>query len=197
MASIFMKLPLPLLPIHLLWLNLATDTLPSLALSVDPYAKNLMSKLPYDPRKEITKGVFGFSIIAGVLAFIASFSVFLIELFLFESSVARAQTMTFTVTVLFELMFIFVVRTNKQLKDSKPFSNRWLLAAVGVGVLLQMIAVYGPYADRIFNTVPLGIFDFIMMLPFAFFGVFVFEFIRFCDCTFFRKNIDKSALQSH
>ncbi|MDH5533209.1 MAG: cation-transporting P-type ATPase [Candidatus Pacebacteria bacterium] len=197
MASIVMKLPLPLLPIHLLWLNLATDTLPSLALSVDPYAKNLMNKLPYDPRKEITKGVFGFSIIAGVLAFIASFSVFLIELFFFESSVARAQTMTFTVTVLFELLFIFVVRTNKRLKDSKPFSNRWLLAAVGIGITLQMLAVYGPYADRIFKTVPLSPFDFVMMLPFAFFGIFVFEIIRFCECTFFGKKIDKSALQSH
>lgn len=195
-ASIFFSLPLPLMPIHLLWLNLATDTLPSLALSVDPYAKNLMKKLPYDPRKEITRGVFSFSIIAGVLAAVASFGVFLIELFIFNSPLVRAQTMTFTVTVLFELFFIFVVRTNKRLKDSQPFANRWLLAAVGIGITLQMLAVYGPYADRIFKTVPLGIFDFIMMLPFAFFGVLVFEFIRFCDCTFFRKHIDKSTIES-
>lgn len=195
MASIFFSLPLPLLPIHLLWLNLATDTLPSLALSVDPYARNLMDKLPYDPRKEITKGVFSFSIMAGILAFIASFSVFLIELLVFESSVVRAQTMTFTVTVLFELFFIFVVRTNKRLKDSKPFSNRWLLISVGIGVMLQMLAVYGPYADRIFKTVPLGLFDFIMMLPFAFLGVLVFELVRFCECTFFGKKINKDVVK--
>lgn len=197
MASILFNLPLPLLPIQLLWLNLATDTLPSLALSVDSYAKNLMEKLPYDPRTEIMRGIFSFSMIAGVTAFVASFSVFLIELFLFESSVAKAQTMTFTVVVLFELFFIFVVRTDKRLKDSKPFSNRWLLMAVGFGIALQMLAVYGPYADRIFKTVPLSLFDLVMMLPFALLGVIVFEFIRFYNGRFFTKNIGKSTLQSH
>ncbi|NCN87777.1 MAG: cation-translocating P-type ATPase [Candidatus Pacebacteria bacterium] len=196
MASIFFSLPLPLMPIHLLWLNLATDTLPSLALSVDPYAKNLMDRLPYDPRREITRGVLGFSILAGLLAFIASFSIFLIEIFIFKSSLVRAQTMTFTVTVLFELFFIFVVRTNKRIKDSAPFSNRWLLIAVGIGLLLQMLAVYGPYANRIFKTVPLSPLDFIMMLPFAFFGVIVFEFIRFCKCNFFGKELGNSVVKS-
>jgi Ca2+-transporting ATPase len=189
-TSIFFRLPLPLLPIHLLWLNLATDTLPSLALTVDSYAKNLMKKMPYDPRKEITKGVWNFSIIAGSLAFIASFSVFLIELFLFNSALSRAQTMTFTVAVLFELFFVFVVRTNKRLKDSQPFSNKWLLGAVGVGISLQMIAVYGPYADVIFKTVPLNVIDFAMMLPFAFFGVIVFEVIRFCEGSIFKKKLE-------
>lgn len=196
-ASILMKLPLPLLPIHLLWLNLATDTLPSLALSVDPYAKNLMKIPPYDPRKEITRGVFSFSILAGFLSFIASFSVFLLELFVFNSTVQMAQTMTFTVTVLFELFFIFVVRTDKELRESKPFSNRWLVGAVGIGILLQMIAIYGPYADRIFKTVPLNVFDFMMMLPFAFFGVLFFEFVRVCKCSFFHKHIESNKLKSH
>jgi len=195
-TSIFLGLPLPLLPIHLLWLNLATDTLPSLALTVDSYAKNLMQQMPYDPRKEITKGVLNFSILAGSLAFAASFSVFLIELFLFNSTVPRAQTMTFTVAVLFELFFVFVVRTDKRLKDSQPFANRWLLVAVGIGVMLQMIAVYGPYADRIFKTVPLGIFDFLMMLPFAFSGVLFFEVIRFCQCTIFTKKLDSNVVKS-
>lgn len=195
-ASIFLNLPLPLMPIHLLWLNLATDTLPSLALSVDPYAKNLMDRLPYDPRKEITKGVFGFSIMAGLLAFVASFSIFLIEIFIFKSSLIRAQTMTFTVTVLFELFFIFVVRTNKRIKDSAPFSNRWLLVSVGIGIMLQMLAVYGPYADKIFKTVPLSPIDFIMMLPFAFFGVIVFEVIRFFKWDIFDKKLHNNVVES-
>lgn len=196
MASIFLKLPLPLLPIHLLWLNLATDTLPSLALSVDPYASNLMKTLPYDPRREITRGVFTFSILAGILAFVASFSVFILELFVFNSNIQTAQTMTFTVTVLFELFFIFVVRTDKELRESKPFSNRWLVGAVVIGILLQMIAIYGPYADRIFKTVPLNIFDFLMILPFALFGVFFFEFVRFYKFKFFHKHINSNKLKS-
>lgn len=181
-SSLLFGLPLPFLPIHLLWLNLATDTLPSMALSIDTYSEVIMKRKPYDPTKEILKGIWQFSLIAAAVAFSASFGVYLLELFLFKSPVPMVQTMTFTVTVLFELLFIFVVRTHRRLKDSRPFANRWLLGAVMIGLILQLVAIYSPGAREIFKTVPLMPFDWLMLLPFATLGILVFELIRYWQC---------------
>lgn len=181
-SSLLFGLPLPFLPIHLLWLNLATDTLPSMALSIDTYSEAIMKRKPFDPTKEILKGIWQFSVIAAAVAFTASFGVYLLELFLFKSPLPMVQTMTFTVTVLFELLFIFIVRTHRRLKDSRPFANRWLLVAVIAGLILQLLAIYAPGAREIFKTVPLGPVDWLMLLPFATLGLLVFELIRYWQC---------------
>lgn len=173
--SLILHLPLPLLPIHLLWLNVVTDSFPALALAADPYEKDIMKLKPYNPTTEILKGVMSYSVLAGFLAFVSSFSTFLLELFMFSKDVATAQTMTFTVTVIFELLIIFAVRSRQRLRNSQPLANKWLLLAIAVAVLFQLFAVYFPYTQSFFKTVALSADRWLVMLPFALFGLVGFE----------------------
>jgi Ca2+-transporting ATPase len=89
------------LPIHILWLNLITDSLPALALSVDSYDPDLMQKKPYDPKKKIVNGVLVFSVFAGLIAYVASLGIFLLEYKVLGVPLLQAQTMAFTVTVFY------------------------------------------------------------------------------------------------
>jgi Ca2+-transporting ATPase len=175
MLSLFMGLPLPLLPIHLLWLNVVTDSFPALALANDPYPDNLLASPPYNPTKEIMRGIMSVAVISAFLASTAVMSTFLLELFVFSKNVMVAQTMAFTVTVLYELALVFVIRSNKRLKNSKPFENKYLIAAVVFAVFLQLFVVYVPQVQMFFNTVTLGWTKWIIMLPMISVGVLGFE----------------------
>lgn len=174
-VSLILHLPLPLLPIHLLWLNVVTDSFPALALAADPYEKDIMKLKPYNPTTEILKGVMSYSVLAGFLAFISSFSTFLLEYFMLSKDAAMAQTMTFTVTVIFELLIIFAVRSRQRLRNSQPLANKWLLLAIAAAVLFQLFAVYFPYTQSFFKTVSLPLDRWLIILPFALFGLTGFE----------------------
>ncbi|MBP9759362.1 cation-translocating P-type ATPase [Candidatus Dojkabacteria bacterium] len=178
LMTIIFKIPLPFLPIHLLWLNLATDSLPALALSTDKYANDLMKKKPYNSSKEIFHGVFGFSIVAGLLAFVASMGVFLLMYFVFKVPLIVAQTMTFTTTVLFEFFIVFVCRTEKSIFSKELWANKFLIFAVVFGVGLQAFAVYFPYTNEVFKTVPLAIDQLGIAIAFGAIGLLVFEILR-------------------
>jgi len=154
LLAIILETPLPLLPIHLLWLNVITDSLPALALSVDNYDEDVMIKPPYDPKKEIISGLLKFSVAAGLLGFAAGFLTFLSQIHFNYSSIELAQTLTFTVTVLFELFLIFSVRSEKNAFKVGLFSNKTLLLAIASSAILQILAIYLPITQKLFNTVP-------------------------------------------
>lgn len=164
--SIFLGLPLPMLPIHLLWLNLVTDSLPALALAVDPYEPGLMKLAPYDPKREILHGVVKFSVVAGVLALVASLTAFITEFMALAMPLNIAQTATFTVTVLFELIIVFSLRSQRMIIHSKPGQNKLLIAAVALAVVLQFSAIYLPPFQTLLKTsyIPLNHWPFIITL---------------------------------
>ncbi len=177
--SIFMGLPLPLLPIHLLWLNLVTDSLPALALATDPYDRDIMKTKPYNPSQEIKHGIMKFSIFAGFLALIASMSAFMIELFVLQMPLALAQTVTFTVTVFFELAIVFAVRSNRRLRESRPLANKWLLAAVGLTIILQLAAIYLPPAQLFLKTSAIPLNHWPLILALSIMGLVLYELVKF------------------
>ena len=188
LSSLIFSFPLPLLPIHILWLNLASDSLPALALSVDPYQKDLMSKKPYQPQQEIMRGVWGFSLTAGILGFLACLTVFMFDYYVFANALLHAQTMVLTTMVLFELFFVFVVRSQKRLKYSRPWANKWLLLAVLAGLLFQLLVIYLPDAQFFFKTVPLTMTDWSLLLPFSLVGVLGFELLHMLGFRFYEKE---------
>ncbi len=185
LTTILLGIPLPFLPMHILWLNLVTDSLPALALSVDNYDPDLMTKPPYDPKKKIIKGVFSFSLLAGVIAYIASFGVFMLEYKVFGQPILHAQTMAFTVTVLFELFLVFTVRSNRSAFAAGLFSNKLLIVAVVLGLFLQLFAIYFPYTHEIFDTLPLSFSDWPKVLLFASLGFLIIEILRALKLNFF------------
>jgi len=147
------QLLIPLLAVQILWVNLATDGLPALALGVDPAARGIMSRMPR-PKTEklLSRKAVNFILWVGVIITIGTLWVFYSEL---GNGLAKAQTMAFTTLVVFELFNVFNVRTGSFL------SNKKLLLAVLASLVLQFLVLYLPQLQAAFGTVALGPWDWI------------------------------------
>jgi Ca2+-transporting ATPase len=151
----FLGLPVPLLPIHILWTNLVTDGLPGLALAVEPEERSVMLRPPRPPRESLfARGVGPHMIWVGIL--IAGLSIFS-QAYIFRTGNGHWQTMVFTVLTLSQMTHVMAVRS-----ETEPLwriglgSNLPLLGAVSLTFVLQMAAVYLPLFQRIFRTAPLS-----------------------------------------
>ncbi len=148
-------LPLPLLPIHILWINLMTDGLPALALSMEPAEGNVMKRPPRHPKESIfAHGLWIHAIwvgilMAGVALFVQSWSI--------RAGNVHWQTMVFTVLCFTQLGNVLAIRSEREsLFTIGLFSNKSLLGAVAVSFLLQMAVVYIPALNPVFRTQPLS-----------------------------------------
>jgi Ca2+-transporting ATPase len=177
-TSIIFGLPLSLLPIHILWLNLATDSLPALALTTDVADKDIMERKPYHPKKEILRGVISFSILAASIGYLVIFGLFLYCLFVCNLSLTHAQTLSFTTTVLFELFLVFAVRSERSVLDSGFCSNKLLCFSVLIAFLAQLFVIYNPIAQLVFKTVPLDWRDWILVLSASSSGLVIIEVLK-------------------
>jgi len=169
-AALFARLPLPLLPLQILWLNLVTDSLPALALSTEPAEKNVMARPPRKKEEGILTGMAPFLIAAGILATITTFAAFMLYL----PHIEKARTAALTTAVLFELFFVFTCRSNKPIKDIGFFSNRLLLAGVAAAASLHLVAIYTPLSMA-FKFVPLSFSDWLKIIPLSCSGLIIFE----------------------
>ena len=150
----FFGLPLPLLPIQILWLNLLCDSLPGLALAGEPAERGVMAQPPVDPAEGIFAGGRGL--------YIACFGLLIgaVALALQGYALRRGlpwQTMVFTFLVLNRMAVALAVRSPADsLLKVGMFSNRPLVAAILVTFLLQLTVVYVPVLNPLFSTEPLG-----------------------------------------
>ena len=147
-------LPIPLLPIHILWINLMTDGLPSLALAVEPAEGDLMKRPPRHPKESIFAHGLGLHAIwvgllmAGIVLFVQAWSI--------KTEHAHWQTMVFTVLCLTQLGHVLAIRSEKEsLFRIGLLSNKPLLGAVLLSFVFQMTTIYVPFLNPIFKTVPL------------------------------------------
>ncbi len=172
-ATILAGLPLPLLPLQILWINLVTDSLPAVALGVEPAERDIMSRKPRNPKESIMGGLGLFMAIAGFIGFVSVLAVFLLE-YLNTGNLIKAQTMAVTTSVMFEMLFVFTCRSDESLIKKGFFSNKWLVGAVGISVLIHVALIYSPFGT-FFNMIPLGIFDWIRIITFSSIGFVLFE----------------------
>jgi Ca2+-transporting ATPase len=156
-------LPMPLLPIHILWINLVTDGLPSLALAVEPAEGDVMRRPPRHPQESIFAHGLGFHalwvglLMAGIVLAVQARAI--------AAENARWQTMVFTVLCLTQLGHVLAIRSEKEsLFRIGLFSNPYLLLAVALTFCLQMATVYLPALNHIFKTVPLTLPELLMAL---------------------------------
>lgn len=163
---------LPLLPIHLLWINLVTDGLPAIALGVDPPRRNIMTLPPQKFREEIAGGKFlGPLITVSVLLTIAILIIF----FLYEKSPTYEQTMVFSAIVLYEMVRIFAIRSEYNLPF---FSNIFLFLAISGVFLLHLVILYAPISiagvtiQQLFKVQPLVLLDWALLLGVGFILLF-------------------------
>ena len=149
---------LPLTALQILWINLVTDGLPALALSIDPISSNIMQRSPRNPKENIITKTMMLNIVTiGIL--MAAIVLILFRLNL--ENVMKAQTIAFTSIVVFEMVRVQMIRYQYKLKI---FSNKWLIAAIITSILLQLIVVYLPFLNKIFKTVPLVLADWFMII---------------------------------
>jgi len=150
----FLGLPLPLLPIQILWINLVTDGLPGIALAVEPEEHHLMDRPPRPPGESIfAHGLWQHVLWAGLLMAVVTL---LTEGGTYHAGVAAWQSMTFTVLALSQLGHVLAIRSERDsLFRIGLRSNLPLLAAVTLTAVLQVGILYVPALRPIFRTVPL------------------------------------------
>ncbi len=150
----FLGLPIPLLPIHILWINLVTDGLPALALTAEPEERGVMRRPPRPPQESIfAHGMWQHMIWVGLL--MAALTL-LIQDWAYHSGSAHWQTMVFTLLTLAQLAHVLAIRSEKEsLFAIGLFSNRPMALAISVTFLLQMATIYLPALNPIFKTEPL------------------------------------------
>lgn len=156
-------LPIPLLPIHILWINLMTDGLPALALSVEPAEGDVMKRPPRHPKESIFAHGLGLHavwvglLMAGIVLFVQAWSI--------KTENAHWQTMVFTVMCLTQLGHVLAIRSEKEsLFRQGLFSNKPLLGAVVMSFIFQLATIYTPFLNPIFKTVPLTLNELLFTL---------------------------------
>ncbi|MBM4141351.1 MAG: calcium-translocating P-type ATPase, PMCA-type [Nitrospira sp.] len=150
----FLGLPIPLLPIHILWINLVTDGLPGLALAAEPAEKGIMKRSPRHPQESIFAHGLGTHIIwVGLLmGFVSIFT----QAWSIKTGHAHWQTMVFTVLCLSQMGHVLAIRSEKESLFSQGlFSNKPLVGAFILTFALQMATIYVPFLNPIFKTAPL------------------------------------------
>jgi Ca2+-transporting ATPase len=147
--------PLPLVPVQILFVNLATDGLPALALGIDPPMQDLMHRPPRDPKLSIFADLKGW--IAGIAVLLSLAMMGLFAYSLMSGSLAEARSLVFASIILFELTFVFSCRSQSQTILSLGLtSNKYLVAAVLSQLMLLLLILYTPSIASLFDVSPIA-----------------------------------------
>lgn len=182
-ATAFNFRQMPLVPIQLLWLNLVTDSLPALALGMEPVETDIMKQRPRDPKDSIFAHGFAFSMIFyGILVGAVTLGAYLLgEYVLSDSGIAdaTANTMAFATLVFSELTRAFAVRSEvSSLLQIGLFSNRTMNKAFLAGLVLQLAVLLIPPLQPVFHIVSLSGSEWAVVVGFAFIPLIVSEIAK-------------------
>jgi Ca2+-transporting ATPase len=166
LAAPFFGMPLALLPLQILWMNLMTDGLPALALSAEPPESDTMRRPPYPPSESIfARGMGRHVVWVGLLMGILSLG---IGFWYWRTNDLNWQTMIFTTLTFSQMAHILAIRSERQsLFRIGLFSNKALLAAVGLTVILQLALLYVSELRVVFRTTALSPVDLATTAGFA------------------------------
>lgn len=200
--NIDVNLITPLLPIHILWINLVTDSLPALALAVDPAEKDIMNRKPLKPRQGVfTKGMTFRVIYQGIMIGVLTLVAFIIGLATPENElpvvniteangivrtlsaeevkVEIGQAMAFTVLALSELVHVFNIRNNKKsIFKTGVFNNSKLILATAVSAGLMLIVLFVPALRNIFSIPVLPAMNILETVILVFIPIVVVEIFK-------------------
>lgn len=158
-------LPTPFEPVHLLFINLLTDSLPALAIGMEPVDKSLMKQRPRNPKEGIITRDFALNLLLyGVMIAVSTLTGFYTGL---SVNAATASTMAFAVLTLARLFHGFNCRSSKSLNRIGIGSNKWSIAAFAAGTLLLAIVLTVPALGRLFCIAPLGMAQITMIIILA------------------------------
>ncbi|WP_410511614.1 calcium-translocating P-type ATPase, SERCA-type [Paenibacillus sp. BR2-3] len=175
--AMMLGLPLPLVPIQILWVNLVTDGLPAMALGVDQPEKDLMEHKPRGAKENIFARRLGWKIISrGLLIGLCTLVAFWLTLRIAPDSpsqLIRAQSVAFATLVMAQLIHVFDCRSSRSVFHRNPFQNKYLVLAVLSSIILMMAVMYMPVLQPVFKTVPLSFREWCLVLVTAGIPTFV------------------------
>jgi Ca2+-transporting ATPase len=162
-----MGLPLPLTAVQILYVNLATDGLPALALAVDPAEDDLMRRQPRNPRAGIfTRPVVLLMMVGGLWSTIVNLGLFIWFLDSGRGH-SEAMAMIFVSLVMIEFVKAYNFRSDRLSALSRPFANRWLNAAIIAELALLVLIVYVPFFQLLLGTFAMRAEDWLLIVALA------------------------------
>ena len=177
-GAVIVGLPMPLAAVQILYVNLATDGLPALALAVDPPDDDLMQRRPRDPRIGVfTRPVLAMLLSAGLWSGIVNMTLF-IWLLDRGRTLEDAMALTFVTLVLIQFFNAYNCRSDRRSMFHRTFANRWLNLAVGWELVLLAAIVYVPFFQPAFGTFSLTPADWLLVAALAFSIVPVIEAVK-------------------
>jgi Ca2+-transporting ATPase len=189
-VSSLLLLPVPLLPIQILWINLVTDGLPALALGVDPVNKKIMQLPPRLKNETVVTRQMGFLIIAqGIFIAFCSLLAFWLVLHVENEGIERARTACFIVLACSQLFHSYNCRsTRDSIFTLGFFTNTKLIWATLISFALQISVVYIPALQVIFKTQSLTGIDWILVLVISSFPLLAMEIVKLIARLFRKKD---------
>jgi len=190
-GSLFFRVPLPLVAAQILWVNLVGDGFPALALTMEPEDKEIM-----DQGYKQSKSLLNFEnkfLIATISVVTGVTSLWLFHYFWHKTGdIDLARTVTFTALGIDTLFFVFSIKNLRHsIFSSKPFLNKYLNAAVLMGFIIQLAAVYLPVFNKFLRTEPLGWTEWEIILVVIISTLVIIEIIKAVFIYYQRKIINK------
>ena len=185
-VSILMNLPVPFIPIQLLWLNLVTDSFPALALGVESGDPDIMDRQPRDPKASILDRPMLIGVLVQSLAIgLSSLLAYTTALRIYPDNLALARTITFATLISAELLRAHSSRSQRHsLFKIGFFTNRTMILGTSFSFLLMLIVLYVPFIQPIFDTVTMGFEHWRIVVLYAFIPLVVGELYKFIDRKF-------------
>jgi P-type Ca2+ transporter type 2C len=172
-------LPLPLLPIHILWVNLVTDGLPAIALGLDPAERDVMLRPPRGPKENVfSSGLLTLILFRGILIGLSTLAVF-VSILYFSADIDIARTGAFVTLCITQLIHVFECKSErKSIFEIPVLNNKALMLAVMCSLLMVLGVVYIPVLQGIFKTVPLDLTAWMIIGGFCAFGPVISSFFQ-------------------
>ncbi|MGN6646334.1 MAG: cation-translocating P-type ATPase [Cytophaga sp.] len=182
----FLGMPMPLLPIHILWINLVTDGLPALTLADEKAEADIMQRPPRHPSQSIFADGLGYHIVwVGILMAGVTLAT---QKYALVNHIESWQTMVFTVLSLSQLVHVLSIRSDRTyLFQQGFFSNKPLVGSVALTVLLQLFVIYVPFMNTIFKTQPLSLTELGICIGMSLIIFHAVEFEKFVRKQFHKK----------
>jgi len=171
--AIVFGFPLPMIPLQLLLMNLLTDGVPAIGLGAENAEDDVMKRAPRNPKDNpLTKEMTWLIVIFGLAMGLGTLFVFSLYQ---NTNIQLARTMAFTTLVMFEMFAVMSARSFASFKKISPFSNKWLTMGILFSIIVQVAVIYVAPLQAMFQTVPLGINEWFIILIISSFGFIMME----------------------
>jgi P-type Ca2+ transporter type 2C len=163
----FLGLPVPLLPIQILWINLVTDGLPALALAKEPAEYDIMKRPPRKPDESIFAQGLGWHVLW--VGFVIGVLCLAVQAWALQNTEAKWQTMIFTTLCFCQMGHVLAIQSERtSIYKTGLFKNLYLLGSVLLTFLLQLVILYIPFFNEVFHTKPLTLAEMLICISIAF-----------------------------